>query len=494
VALRHVENDYLQGLCESGLWGMAGVWVWIGLWGVNIFRGARTGLFRDGVAEAGLVAALGALAFHSSLDFPIQIPALLFLAAALAGLLRGSAARFRGEDFPACTSGRVGKLVMLGVSLWVGAGAVGQLVSFGYWQTALREADPGKRLGLIEASLGWWPWEWKRQVGALRTSAEVVRAAELGTRSELWEPHRRTMQRYLGWRRLDWQSRLELLAHDAEFRRDVESLREAAQLVLRINPRNARLHLEAGRILGLRDARSAAEILRRAPKTAALQQEFLDLGWKLEGNSDRLWELILPGVEGLKALAEFAFERSLPGLASLALERIPDGEVDWEWKCAGWLRAGQPELAARSVPKDGGLRGEYWRSRALVAQRRAVEAWKAMDRVLKETSRAEGLAGSGFEELTLLERSADWWERWKRGPRDVTLARIVAGWLVANASRAESASQIREITTAYPTDLAVLRSEYDYWVNRNDGERAVAASLKWVEIWMSRPDPSARKR
>lgn len=482
LSLRHVENDYLQLLAETGLFGFLVMSCWAGWILLGILPRLRNGSVPKPEWVAGCAAGLTAIALHSCVDFPAQIPAVLFLAAALAGVLRGMLSNVPAEA-NADNSGWTGSVAFSFLALAASLGAAAHLASFGFWQKALREPDPVRRLASIDASLRFWPWNSKRVMGAARTAADLVRSERPEKRSVLWAIHRIRLLRSLAWNRLDWPLRLELLTFDMEFRpRDVD-LRSDARVLIASNPLNPRLYLETARILGTGDARGALEILKRAPKPVPLQRDILDLGWKLAEGSDVLWELVSPSSDGLKVLAEFALDHGLPGLAVEAIGQMAPAYGDWAWKCEIYSKAGRPDLVIAEAPEKGGLGADYWRSRGLFELGKTVEAWKVIDAAITEIRRGKawaqlssegGGSGSGVDAM----------REWSHDRSDRAKGRAAAKELAVRLKVADSERGLDELAAAFPRDLSILHLRYAFYLARNETGKAVRAGHRLMEVWL----------
>jgi hypothetical protein len=88
----YVHNEYLQVFAELGLIGLVGLLVLLALLVRMVWRG-RTGA---GALGAGVLAAVTALAVHSSLDFLWHVPVIPLAVVALAGLTAPAAVRQEG--------------------------------------------------------------------------------------------------------------------------------------------------------------------------------------------------------------------------------------------------------------------------------------------------------------------------------------------------------------------------------------------------------------
>jgi O-antigen ligase len=81
----HAHNEYLQGLVEIGVLGMAlFAWMAYGMFARRVAATAHEGLARW--EYWGLMLALGGLSVHALTDFPLRLPAVSLLAASLIGM------------------------------------------------------------------------------------------------------------------------------------------------------------------------------------------------------------------------------------------------------------------------------------------------------------------------------------------------------------------------------------------------------------------------
>lgn len=392
LAFRHVENDYLQLLAETGFAGALVVGFGLIALARPITQRLRGARLDEPELAAGAVSALGAFLTHAAVDFPAQIPALLWFAAALLGMLSGSAACARPPDEGGETKPRqAGKIGSGLLAVLVLVGAVAHLVAFGYWQRARRETAPDRQLAMLETSLSWWPWQARRVVAFARTAGKVAEQEPASRRAAFWIEKRKRVLHYLSWNRLDWEVRLELLAMDAMLWARVSEVRRDASRLLALCPLNPRLPIEVARIMGPRDPEWSLETLRKAAKPIALQRDILELGWSLKTSADSLWTLTASGDAALVILVEFALARNLPGTAVEALSRI-EHPLNPEWICESYLRAGRADLALKAMPRGGGEHYGYWRARAFSQLGKSVDAWKELDAIVSEAVRNRGLA------------------------------------------------------------------------------------------------------
>ena len=159
----HAENDYLQLLVETGLFGALVLGRPLG----RVVRAAIQFAWREALAEPelvfGAVAGLAAFALQAVFEFVFQITATALLAAALLGFVIGSRDQAHRPAVIPLPSGRRLLLNHLAAMVLLVA-AVLQGAAWFHWQKSKTEKASAAKAQHIERSLQLWPWAVNRQI------------------------------------------------------------------------------------------------------------------------------------------------------------------------------------------------------------------------------------------------------------------------------------------------------------------------------------------
>lgn len=417
----HAENEAIEMLVEMGVFGTI-----LALFALTRFvRDVRSLLARTELRDRewviGAVAALAAFAVHAIVEFVAQIPANLFLAAALAGLLSGAACLSAGvsqTDASNMTAWR-SRMNAFAAVLLAGVAAC-QAIAAWRWSQALaldRAGATSAALRPIESSLALWPIATGREIGRLRAEGKRLAATPAqdwagqlpailgrGERSRVLDP----LHWELHWERL-WL-RLAYGPADAAQRAQV---RQEAEYVMRLNPRQPWIPLRLARHFMSRDPDYTRTLLARAPlESPAVLRATLEIAWELERQAGVLWRYVPDQPWALEVLAEYALTVELPRMAAEAYRRLY-AHVPDRLKLAGrLLRCGEPQAALRELADQVEPGPVRWmlEARAHAALGEWTSARRALERLLQDQAGMLALVPADFAVAPALafEQARNW--------------------------------------------------------------------------------------
>ncbi len=476
----HAENDVLQWLSETGLWGLV---VLIGC-GVIFWRKvvrwfwSRAWKTAEPELALGAFAGLVAILTHSLSDFPWQVMANALLGAALLGVIVGLrdaaepeaefrlATRSRGVAW-AC--GGLG-LVILGIL---------PVMSFREYRLAQQKgASSTEVLKHAGKSLKLWPLNveranlWLRvQVLGLRDQKQneaVVEAAAIRTR----------LTSYLRADPLNWELRLERAWLDIAFLKNRQTALHEAVAVTGLNPKQAMIPLRFAAVLANRDPEKAWDFLLAADVTQErLLQERLEIAWQIRPEATELWSLVPATESGYLALAEFAFKKNLPQLALKAYEkmRLPPPVVERAEKL---VRAKRPDLALQVLPENPGTVPERIALAKVHGQLGDAPRCLRLLEPLFQT----GDPKPEWQKATTLNSPPDALVRvWKSGDRNIVLALQVAEVMMMEAPAQRDVGMLHQLLMAYPEEKRLLWLNYRTRMDRYEYREAAQLAITLAE-------------
>ncbi len=350
LAFLHAENDYVQLIMETGVLGTlaAAILVW------HFGRRAIALGLHDTCAEPeaafGALTALAALAAQSFVEFGAQIPALALLAAALAGLVTGSADPLPAEGRPVIPPAPRRVVFNLGWALALGLPTLCHGVSLWHWSRSHAATEPAAQAHHLRASLNWWPVATFRSFDLAGPETRLLATLPESLRADAAEAVHQRFNRLLHLDPLNAELHAQRAWFDLQHSTRIARTTNEVFLACRINPLNELTPLNLARAAAARDPVLASQILRSAPRSANHLREYLALAWELERNASALWPLVPVTTNGMNAIAEFALENKLPNLAATAWLRVAEQYPPSEL-AEKLLAARQPELVISLLPR-----------------------------------------------------------------------------------------------------------------------------------------------
>ena len=384
LTFHYEENDYVQLLLETGILGAIACGAVLTHFGRRALELARHGTCAEPEAAFGALAALTALAAQSSIEYIAQTPALLLLAAALAGLLIGSTdqtppantpataappratrrrllfdlARGAGNEFVVTTTttfppppiSRRRVLFNLAWALALGVPAIFHSLSLWHWSRAQTAPTPAMQVHHVRASFAWWPHAPYREFDLNEPESQLIQSLPFAQRAAAAEAAHAHLTRLVRLDPFNSKLRANRAALDLEHSAHRDRTRTEALAVCRLNPLNELIPLDLARACANNDRELALEILSQKPRSAAHLGEYLNLAWTTTHTAKHLWPLVPTTPEGMGAIANFALESHLPKLAVLAWQRVTN-QLDPAVLAKNYLAADRPDLALEIIPR-----------------------------------------------------------------------------------------------------------------------------------------------
>ncbi|HYE33197.1 MAG TPA: O-antigen ligase family protein [Methylomirabilota bacterium] len=400
VTFIHAENEYLQLAAESGI---AAAVLGLALLAVTLKRILLGDTARQAPrpelvfsAEAALVAFIA----HGLVEFVFQIPATATLGAAMLGYLVGMRDRGRQPIVPAPRLRRVAVNYALGIAL-VGL-SVAQLAAWHKYRRAAKTENITLRIGLIQRSLGLWPWNSDRALALAHAETLRVRTLTAGITPEDAAIGER-LAGLLEKDALNWRLRLEIFLMRLAMGEEPSTLVEEGWRIVRINPLQPKLSLLVAQALARAQEPAAVEFLREAARYPKNLPRTLALAWQLEQDTGLLWELAPGTDEGLQQLGDFAAAQGMREMARQAYERLSAG-IPVPRRAENHINVGDAHIALRllagSSPRERALRARAHRElgNAVEAIREAEALWESGQithpRFILPAPQASGVAGA----------------------------------------------------------------------------------------------------
>ncbi len=359
----HAENDYVELLQETGLVGVLACAALLVHFGRRALALARRGFCAEPEAAFGALAALAALAAQASLEFVAQMPALLLLAAALAGLLIGSCDPPPGDPdnvpasgaIPAAPLARPRLLFNLAWLLALGVPTGFQAVSLWHWWRAEVATTSEIQAPHLRASLDWWPRAVFREFDLATPETLYLATLPQSERAAAAEAARARFTRLIRLDPLNSELRATLASFDLQNSTQRARTRAEVFAVCRLHPTSDQILLNLARDTPENDPRLALEILWQTPRSQARLPEYFDLALAITGNASDLWPLVPNTPQGMAAVANYALEKKFYGLAEAAWKRVAD-QLDPAVLAKNYLAAHRPALALDLLPRLPGNR------------------------------------------------------------------------------------------------------------------------------------------
>ena len=483
----HAENDVLQWVSETGLWGLAVLvgavmafrrrlwaWYWRRSWQVS-----------EPEMVMGAFAALAAMFVHSMIDFPMQVTANALLAAVMLGVIVGIKERGREElEHRLVARGKMRGLMLLGV-IMIGLGCL-QVMSFQHYfkakspgvmtQTALKE---------MSASLELWPLNTERANYWLRLRVAELSALPRKQAFEKAKGLREEFTRHIALDPLNWELRLERAWLDLAFTTDrQQSLREA-RVATGLNPKQPQIPLKFAGVLAGRDPESAWEFLRVADVTQErLLFERLEIAWQLKQDTTELWPLIPATDNGYKAMAEFGFRYKLPLLAKTAIEKM---HTKPEPAAIGrqFLQVKRPDLALTFLPAQPNNNDErIVLARIELAMGNGPRALGLVEPVLQQAKKRYDFQSPSV----LVNVSRETLLRlWNGGERGTLVAKQLAEAIVKERTEEADAVLLQQLAETYPREARLWWLAYKARAGRYEFKEAAGLAISLAELVTAKP-------
>lgn len=469
----HAENDVLQWLSETGLWGLivlgggvvmlwrkVGRWFWSPQW-----KTAEPELM------LGALAGLVAIMMHSLFDFPWQVMANALLGAVILGVVVGLHDAHNPEAEFKLASRRHGWLLAGGglVLLLVGVMAIW---GFREYRLAQQKDVAAKVLvGHVERSMQLWPLNLERANLWLRLNVAELQRQPRAEAADGAEQMRKQFTGYLAGDPLNWELRLERAWLDLAFMKDRQAALQEPMRVTGLNPKQALIPLRFAGVLADRDPEKAWDFLLAADVTQErLLQERLEIAWQIRPDATQLWPLVPATDNGYRALAEFAFGKKLPLLARSAYEkmRLPPPAAE---RAEKFLLVHRPDLALQVLPEIPGTTQERLMLAKVHGQLgdapRCLRLLEPLFQGEAEWQRATPLDSPGSALLRV----------WKSGDRTVRLALQVAEVVMTEPPERRDVGLLQQLYGTYPGEKRLLWLNYRTRMDRHEYREAAQLAI-----------------
>ncbi len=305
-----VENEYLQWLLELGALGTVAAFLIVFAVAGLFLRAMRQSHLAKSELFFGAIAGLIAVAIHAAFEFVFHVPSVMVLTAVFLGIAVGLAQEStrKVEPLPLRKDFFLTALLMVGI----GAVAAQQARAIHRWNSS----DTRGKGEAVEM----WPLQPMRAIAAVR---EAVTKNETTGTPLLYAQQRALLTAAIAWRPYHWELRLERTWLDMAFGGNLEKAILEAQGAIALNPLQPKIPLRFASVLASQHPARALEFARAAPVSKYEDvREALRIGWLISNDASLLWELTPATGDGLRALAQFAREQKLGGVATEAERRI----------------------------------------------------------------------------------------------------------------------------------------------------------------------------
>lgn len=299
------ENEYLQWLLEAGLAGT--LFALILAFCATVIL--KNGLLADRISRKGLfhgaMAALIGMIVHAAFEFTFQVMAVALLAGTLFGYAMGLAQRSTRKVEP--LPGRGDMIGTTILAVFIALASIQQL------RATQKFTSAPDQTGRNEAV---WNWPLDKERSLLAARQAMAQGAHQDARTIL--------DAALRARPYDWELRAERAWWELAAGANRSAAQTEARKAIATNPLQPKLPLRFAASLAAAYPVEAMELLRLAPVQKYDDvREALRIAWSIEQNGAMLWEFARTA-EGLRALAQFAREQNLPGLANEAEEKLKE--------------------------------------------------------------------------------------------------------------------------------------------------------------------------